>query len=119
MGDHTIGKAMGVAADAWWRRETVPTKEEALAALDVICSPYRGRDAEFEAEDPARPGHIHPAYDNYTDPLGPIGMLIMIAFDATEAEASLGNEDVCPWHDGVGTFNAGPYARFCRRYEFY
>lgn len=118
MGDHRIGEAMQHAATAWWAsRSTTPTKDEALAALDAICGPYRGRDAEFEATDPEHPGSVHLDYEEPTDPEGPIGRLIAIAFNATPEEMSLGDEDECPWLDGVGTVDAGPYARFRNRYQ--
>lgn len=113
MGDHRIGEAMGRAADIWWQGHTaLPSKDEALLALDAICGPYRKRDAEFEASDPQHPTQIHPDYDNYTDPDGPIGQLIVIAFDATPDEMSLGDEAECPWFDG-------PYMRFSAHYEFW
>jgi hypothetical protein len=106
---------MGRAANAWWlMHQDVPTQAEALAALDMICEPYRGRDAEFESEDPKKPGHIHPDYDYYTDPIGPMGRLIAIAFAATERELLLedeADEFACPWYDG-------PYTRFKERYKF-
>lgn len=119
MGDHYIGREMGRAADLWWQaRSTLPSRDEALGILDQICTPHRGRDAEFESEDPNHPGYIHPDYDYYTDPKGPIGRLIVIAFDAKSEEMLLGDEDTCPWIDGVGTFDSGPYVRFRNRYNF-
>lgn len=57
------------------------TNQTALALLDEICEPYRGCDAEFEAEDPKNPGKIHPGYCHYTNPKGPLGILIGEAFD--------------------------------------
>lgn len=112
MGDHHIGRAMGHAATVFWQlQKGKPTQERALAALDVICKPYQGRDAEFEAEDPKNPGQIHPDYENYTDPKGPLGRLIAIAFNARKDEISLGDEHYCPWYDG-------PETRFRKRYGF-
>ena len=111
MGDHRIGKAMRDAANIWWGSHPTPTQQDALAALDTICGPYRKRDAEFESEDPKRPGYIHPDYDQDTDPDGPIGRLIAIAFDAKPDEMSLGDADTYPWYDG-------PFSRFNKRYEF-
>jgi hypothetical protein len=107
---------MGREANAWWykRHDATPTQEEALAILDTICEPYRGRDAEFESEDPKNPRYIHPRYDHYTDPIGPIGRLIAVAFAATQHEMLLedeADEDACPWYDG-------PYTRFKKRYNF-
>lgn len=114
MGNHAVGLAMGRAADIWWERrdKSLPTKRKALGALELICGPYRGADAEWEAADPASPTCVHPEYDQYTDPDGPIGRLIAIAFDATPAELSLGDENDCPWFDG-------PFMRFCKYFQFW
>lgn len=114
MGDHAIGVRMGLIAVAWWtmRKNRKPTKAQALKALDTICMPYRGRDAEFEAIDPDNPSKIHRVYNEYTDPNGPLGRLIAIAFDAQPYEMYIvGNDDECPWLDG-------PYMRFANRYKF-
>ena len=115
MGDHIIGRAMGQAALLYWARRgdrPPPSKEEAMSALDKICGPYRNRDAEFESEDPDRPGRIHPAYGRYTDPNGPLGKLIAIAFDATPNEMLPNTDDECPWLEG-------PERRFDKHYRFW
>jgi hypothetical protein len=80
MGNHAAGKAMGMAAE-----EAVRTRkagERALEMLDRICNPYRGADAEFEAEDPANPGSVHSEFADYTDPhqKAALGMLMLEAF---------------------------------------
>ena len=116
MGDHQIGRAMGIAAEAYLRgfhkrKGQVITQKQALSTLDLICSRYAGRDAEFESEDPNNPGHIHPDYSDYTNPNGPLGQLIAIAFNATEEEKILEDEETTPWYDG-------PYTKFKDRYRF-
>lgn len=114
MGDHRIGQAMGNAADLWWhgrRTSPDPSQYEALDVLDVICKPYRNRDAEFEAVDPNNPTSIHPLYDFYTDPDGPLGRLIAIAFAAKPEELWIGDDTSSPWMEG-------PYTKFIKRYGF-
>lgn len=69
MGNHQAGKAMGLTAVALLANRTNQT---ALELLDIICTPYRGCDAEFESEDPANPGSTHPDYHDYTSPDGPV-----------------------------------------------
>ena len=78
MGNHEVGRAMGRSAEL---AIEMRTNQTALELLDKICEPYRGADAEFEAEDPDNPGKQHPEYCRYTDPKGPIGILIREAFD--------------------------------------
>lgn len=80
MGDHYIGREMGRAAE-----HAVATRkpgETALDILDRICKPHKGRDAEFESEDPDNRGCVHPEYDRYTDPhpKAALGMLMLEAF---------------------------------------
>jgi hypothetical protein len=120
MGNHQAGRAMGVAAEMWWRmreerRLPDPDKTEALEALDLICSGYRGCDAEFEAADPNRPGLIHPVYHHYDQPDGPLGKFIVIAFEATpEQVAAYFSNDaqlIDLWYDG-------PHKAFDTRYDF-
>ena len=117
MDEDDVGKAMGVAATAWWAaRESAPdpTKEEALAALDLICKPWAKRDVEFEAEDPEEAGQVHPEFGDWTDPINgaPLGRLIIIAFDATSEQIEqFANDEVEPWYEG-------PYEMFRQRYEF-
>ncbi len=113
MGDHRIGRAMADWAALWWesRTATPPSPVQALATLDAICSTYRGRDADFESQDPANPTQVHPDYDVDTDPQGPLGRLIAIAFEASPAELAPDTEEAQPWYDG-------PYQRFLARYGF-
>lgn len=113
MGDHHIGVAMGRAAEIFWglRGSKSVSKDEALEFLDNICIPYKGRDAEFESVDINDHGQLNPNYADYTDPNGPIGRLIIIAFDATLEEMVLDDNDTSPWFDG-------PYMRFRDRYNF-
>ena len=79
MGNHTAGTAMGKAAELALRMRTTQTAAE---LLDMICEPYRGCDAEFEAEDPSKPGYIHPDCPNYRHPHEKmaLGMLMLEAF---------------------------------------
>ena len=114
---------MGLAAEAALKiRQPGQT---ALALLDMICRPYEGCDAEFEGEDPKHRGHIHPDYTFYTDPVGPLGVLI--------AEAFAPDRDwVADWRawrlspqygeEGVGNvrdmWEDGPMEKFDRRYDF-
>ena len=114
MGDHHIGRDMEAKAGLWWAGRPDgfrPTKAEAMDALDRICGPHRDRDAEFESTDPDDPGAIHPDYEMSTDPDGPIGRLIAVAFDAQPGEVDLGDDDDCPWFDG-------PYTRFSDQFGF-
>lgn len=91
------------------------TTQRAIELLDIICEPYRGCDAEFEAEDPNRRGFKHPMYGDYTDPDAPMGQLIAEEFGEPGRDYKAGwpeNEDVVEaWHEG-------PYLEFCRRYQF-
>lgn len=80
MGNHTAGKAMGLAAELVAARR-LPA-DTAIGLLDSICSQYRGCDAEFEAEDPARPGRLHPSCPDYRYPHQDmaLGILMLEAF---------------------------------------
>ena len=83
MGNHAAGKAMGIAADAVLKSHYPRNFFDAgfaLSILDDICEPWRGCDAEFEAEDPKRPGHINPEYTFHDDFNAPLGKLIAAAF---------------------------------------
>ena len=85
--------------------------ETALDLLDAICEPYRGCDAEFEAEDPD--------YNDYTDPLGPMGKLIREAFAPDFPERCTAEPRD---HDGQDAYWVawydGPYQKFRDRYGF-
>lgn len=65
MGNHDVGRAVGRAA---MLAERGRGGETALELLDKVCAPYRRTDAEFEAEDPERPGKTHPKIWEYRDP---------------------------------------------------
>ena len=76
MGNHDAGKAMGVAAEVWALTRPISarvSKEEASLVLDMICKPWKGCDAEFEAENQER-------YAFYTDFNAPLGRLIAAVF---------------------------------------
>ena len=77
MGNNTVGRAMGKTAQSLIELRTTET---AIDLLDAICGPYRGYDAEFEAEDPNRPGFRHPDYACYDDPGGPISAQCAFCF---------------------------------------
>ena len=120
MGNHDAGRAMGRMADMALKMRTNQT---ALALLDQICEPYRGCDAEFEAEDPNHRGHIHPEYTHYTEPNGPLGILITEAFgqgtdwNGLRAKAlATGDDDKVEAFDDA--WYDGPYSAFRSRYEF-
>lgn len=103
---------MGKAAEMALRTRI---HQSALELLDMICEPYRGCDAEFEAEDPHRPGFLHPDYGDYTAPTGPMGVLIAEAFGDPGRDYKVG------WPNDEGAVEAwfdGPYERFRARYEF-
>lgn len=80
MGNHTAGNAMGKQAQAMFQSR--PQGMTAMQILDLICEPHRGCDAEFEAEDPNRPGYVHPEFDDWRDPhpKAGLGMLMVEAF---------------------------------------
>jgi hypothetical protein len=79
MGNHAVGHSMQRLAEEAMRNRN---GESAMDILDRICSPYRGTDAEFESEDPDRPGYVHPEYGDATDPhpKAALGMLMVEAF---------------------------------------
>ena len=120
MGNHAAGRAMGRMAEMALKMRTNQT---ALELLDEICEPYRGADAEFEAEDPDNPGHTHPKYCHYTNPTGPLGILIGEAFDPTvdwialqdKAEATGDQDKIEEFYESWGY---GPEEQFDARYEF-
>lgn len=120
MGNHSAGRAMGRMADMAIKMRT---KQSALELLDEICEPYRGCDAEFEAEDPNNLRHQHPDYCRYTDPKGPLGMLIREAFDPnvdwialqSETEATGDDDKIEAFQE---SWSNGPESQFDARYEF-
>lgn len=80
MGNHTIGRSIGLAAQEAVRNRM--NNEAALSILDRLCAPFKGTDAEWEAFDPKNPGRIHPEFSNFTDPHpnAALGMLMVEAF---------------------------------------
>jgi hypothetical protein len=91
MGDHHIGRQMATAARLALSERRAG--EDAISILDRICMPHRGRDAEFEAEDPD-------GYDSETDPhpKAALGMLMLEAFapdgaDSLARYAGMGSDD--------------------------
>ena len=120
MGNHEVGRAMGRTAMMVLH---LRSNQTALELLDMTCEPYRGSDAEFEAVDPNNPGRTHPEYGRYTDPKGPLGILIREAFDPTVdwidlqriAEETGDNDKIEEFYESWGT---GPEKQFDARYEF-
>ena len=118
MGNHAAGKAMGIAADAVLKSHYPRNFFDAgfaLSILDDICEPWRGCDAEFEAEDPKHPGQQHPDYIDYTDFNAPLGKLIAMAFSpGVEWNNPPSDRDEDPvwrrWYDG-------PCKQFHERYD--
>ncbi len=119
MGNHEVGRAMGRMAEMALK---LRTNQTALTLLDEICEPYRGCDAEFEAEDPNNPGQTHPEYDRYTDPKGPLGILIQEAFDPMvdwialqrKVKESGDDDELEEFHNNWGY---GPEKQFVARYD--
>jgi len=120
MGNHEVGRAMGRMAEMALRMRI---NQDALALLDEICEPYRGADAEFEAIDPNNPRNTHPEYCRYTDPKGPLGILIQEAFDPTidwialqrESERTDDDDKIELFYESWGN---GPEEQFNDRYDF-
>lgn len=120
MGNHHVGRAMGRMAEMALKMRT---NQPALELLDTICETYRGADAEFEAEAPSNPGRTHPEYFRYTDPKGPLGILIQEAFDSKtdwialqrKAEETGDDEKIEEFYESWGE---GPEKQFDSRYEF-
>ena len=102
---------MGKMAEAMLKMRTTQT---AIELLDQICEPWRGCDAEFESEDTNAPGRTHPDYTHYSDPTGPIGVLITEAF----GEAGRDYSDGWPDDAAVDAWWDGPRRLFRERYAF-
>lgn len=122
MGDHYSGTAIGQAA---MEAERNRKDETALDILDRICSRYRGSDAEFEAEDPSKPGHVDPVCDDYRNPhpdqpVAALGRLIIEAFspngldDLPRHQTAYENDD----EDGVDAYWDEVLIPFQNRYNF-
>ncbi len=119
MGNHCAGKAMGLAAHLVLPRRRAD--DQALALLDAICGPFRGCDAEFEAEDLDDPDAQHLEFNDYRDPHpnAALGMLMVEAFAPNGlldlgryAPALHGDDDAYDrWADEVET-------PFRERYDF-
>ncbi|KKN50937.1 hypothetical protein LCGC14_0628020 [marine sediment metagenome] len=93
MGNHAVGRAMGLMAEMALKMRT---NQPALSLLDEICEPYRGADAEF---------------DEVTEPDQALGKLMGEAF-SPDTDWTINTEDVADkWYDKV-------YIKFCSRYEF-
>ena len=110
---------MGIAAEAVLALTQPPFESQvALRVLDIICEQWRGCDAEFEAEDPKRPGCDNPEYISYTDFQAPLGKLIAMAF-SPGMEWKLDNPPSDHEEDPVWQrWYDGPYKQFHDRYEF-
>jgi hypothetical protein len=95
MGNHDLGRRIGAAVQVAYERRL--PYEPALSILDRFCK-GRGGDAEWEAEDPKRPGFQHPEIGHYTDPdpAAGLGMLMVEAF------APNGLKDLSKYHGVLG-----------------
>jgi hypothetical protein len=123
MGNHVAGQAIGRAAEVLSLRRQ--PGESALDILDRICGPYYACDTEFESEDPANPGQVHPDFDSYTDPhpYAALGLLMLEAF-APNGLADLSRYS--PMLDAgnpreeaaCAAWRAEVYGRFNARYGF-
>lgn len=123
MGNHAIAREVGPAAEAALRNRK--PGESALDILDRLCNEWRDCDAEWEAEDPDRPGFVHPDFGSYTDPhpKAALGMLMIEAFAPNgladldryrpmiEADSPDDEEACDAWWKEV-------YEPFNRRYDF-
>jgi hypothetical protein len=117
MGNHFAGKAMGVAAEVALKMRT---NQKAIDILDQICKPWQGCDAEFEAEDPENQGHDHPDYTFYTDPNGPLGILITEAFGKKGKDYKYKNNgNMDAFEKAQEEWGCGPCRKFDDRYDFH
>ena len=114
MGNHSAGRAMGKTTALLLKSSD---RLPALDILDVVCEPYRQCDAEFEAEDPERPGRIHPDYTRYTDPHGPMGMLILEVW-GEDGEEYMESVEGVDYQVPSEAWYEGPYQKFRDRYDF-
>ncbi len=94
MGNRAIAEMFEAVADIFWSAhgDGVPTRHQALQALDAIGNRFRGADANSS--------------DAMNDPASPLGRMIALAFEATPEELVAGS-----WYDG-------PKTRFRSRYDF-
>lgn len=124
MGDHYSGGAIGrLAIEAERGRRS---DETALNILDRICERYRGSDAEFEAEDPDRPGCTDPVCNDYRDPhpdrpVAALGRLMIEAFapngltDLPRYQTTYEDDS----EDGIEAHWEEVIFPFRKRYDFY
>ncbi|MDR0274103.1 MAG: hypothetical protein LBI48_01945 [Burkholderiaceae bacterium] len=116
MGTHAIAKSVGLGAE--YALKNRKPGQTALEILDMLCAPWRGCDAEWEAEDPQRPGYMHPEFYDYTDPhpKAALGMLMIEAF------APNGLADLPKYRTGTDEAEAAWWAEvyepFKQRYDF-
>lgn len=107
MGNHSVGRAMAVAAKVFWlgKDEAAVTQEQALAALDAAGEDFIGADAEFDDE-----------LNEETD----LSRLVAIAFAATPDErASLRGELESEDDENRGmAWYDGPETRFRNHFKF-
>ena len=117
MGNHDAGRSMGRMAESLIKRR-LPS-DKAIDLLDEICRPYSGCDAEFEAEDPNKPGHIHPDFTFYTDPEpgAALGMLMVEAFAPNGLE-DISNCSVIEENNADEFWRTKVYEPFQKRYKF-
>lgn len=120
MGNHSAGRAMDNAAKTAWmliekNRVKMGIDEQeidALYLLDYICGSNKGCDAEFEVKGET--------YTFSTDPQGPLGRLISIAFGdgrdwAKDCDQDADRENDKAWNE----WYSGPEKLFSDRYDFH
>jgi hypothetical protein len=100
MGNHDLGRQIGVAVQVAYERRL--PNEAAIDILDRFCK-GRGGDAEWEAEDPERPGFMHPKIGQYTDPDPDAGLGILMV----EAFAPNGLGDLSKYEGVMGYRQTG------------
>jgi len=116
MGNHEAGRYMDLVAKTAWRliEDNVTPIDgiDFLDLLDYICNGQKGCDAEFEINDKD--------YMFSTDPQGPLGRMIAIAFGdgrdwAKECKLDADRNDDKAWDE----WYAGPEKCFNDRYDFH
>lgn len=95
MGNHSVGKAMATGATVALRSNPAPTREQALATLDLLGEPWRGADAEFDG------------FEDADD----LVSLISIAFGVEPPLGTDADDEDGGWYDEV-------YESFRKRYAF-
>lgn len=120
MGNHEAGRPMDQTAKTAWmliEKNKIPFGKngqdvDALDLLDYICNGHKGCDAEFEVKGET--------YTFSTDPQGPLGRLIVLAFGggrdwAKDCSQDVDRNDDKAWNEWYN----GPEKAFNDRYDFH